>query len=82
MTEQPGKLLRFPKPRHDREEFVERCIACAVPLNDGDLVLSDESGGCIHAACCGPERESYANGDGEPLGPDDPIPEPWPWRAA
>lgn len=58
---------------------IDTCIACAVPLVDGDMVYSDASGGCIHAACCGPERESYVGNDGEPLKDGDPIPEPWPW---
>lgn len=52
----------------------ESCIACAVVIVDDDMVLPDASGGWIHAACCGPERESYVDADGEPLGPDDPIP--------
>lgn len=61
-------------------EEADCCIACAVALKPGDLVLDDASGGLIHAACCGPERESYVNADGDPLGPDDPIPTGWPWQ--
>jgi len=57
----------------------ETCIACDVPFVDGDLVYSDASGGMIHAACCGPERESYTNADGEPLKNGEPIPAPWKW---
>jgi len=57
------------------------CIACLKPLAWGDRYYSDQSGGFIHADCCGPERESYVNGDGEPLGPNDPIPEPSIWEA-
>lgn len=59
----------------------ETCIACDVAFKDGDRVLNDASGGALHAACCGPERESYTNGNGEPLGPDDPIPEGYIWKA-
>ena len=55
----------------------ERCIACALVLNPDDLVLCEIDGGYIHADCCGPERESYFKGAGEPLGPDDPIPTPF-----
>lgn len=57
----------------------ECCMACGDVMRDGDAYLSDVSGGCLHAACCGPERESYAHLDGEPLGPDEAIPEPLIW---
>ncbi len=60
----------------------ERCIACLRPLMDGERYFSDASGGFIHADCCGPERESYTNADGEPLGPADPIPEGAVWAAS
>jgi len=63
-------------------EDIETCIACDAPFVDGDLVYSDHDGGCIHAACCGPERENYVNADGEPLKDDEPIPTPWIWRNA
>ena len=62
------------------DDDLDRCIACDVPFVDGDDVLSDAGGGCIHSACCGPERESYVNDDGEPLKPGEPIPSPWKWR--
>lgn len=55
----------------------EACIACNVPLVDGDMVYSESSGGCIHEACCGPGRESYVGID--PLKDDEPIPTPWRW---
>ena len=58
---------------------VETCIACEQALKAGDLVYNDASGDLIHAACCGPERESYTGKDGEPLKDGEPIPEPWPW---
>ncbi len=57
----------------------ETCIACAVAFKDGDMVLNDASGGALHVGCCGPERESYTNADGDPLGPDDPIPTGYAW---
>lgn len=60
-------------------QFIHRCIACDLPLREGDLVMGDASGGLIHAACCGPERDSYVNAEGDPLGPDDPIPTGWEW---
>jgi hypothetical protein len=58
----------------------EACFACLVPFKPDDLVLNDVSGGTLHAACCGPERESYTNADGDPLGPDDPIPTGYRWQ--
>lgn len=61
------------------DDDTETCIACDIAFKDGDMVLNDESGGALHTACCGPERESYVNGNGEPLGPDDPIPEGYRW---
>lgn len=60
--------------------FPERCIACRKPLRDGDLYFWDVNGGELHAACCGPERECYVDAEGEPLGPDGPIPTPSIWR--
>lgn len=76
-------ILRLLQPlaggtRHDGQE---RCIACLRPFADGERYLGDASGGFIHAGCCGPERESYTNADGEPLGPDDPIPAGAIWSA-
>jgi len=59
----------------------DRCIACNLPFAGGELVLSEAGGGLIHAACCGPERESYTGKDGGPLGPDEPIPTGFPYRA-
>lgn len=58
----------------------ETCIACGVAFVSGDRYLPDNSGGAIHFDCCGPERESYCNADGDPLGPDEAIPEPQIWR--
>jgi hypothetical protein len=55
------------------------CIACDEPMKPGDLYYPDESGGEIHAACVGPEREAFTL-NGEPLGPNDPIPEPYIWE--
>lgn len=58
----------------------EACFACRVAFRPGDRFYPDVSGGLLHADCCGPERESYVNGDGDPLGPDDPIPAPQIWK--
>jgi hypothetical protein len=58
-----------------------RCIACDETLRDGQEVYEDAGGGFIHAACCGPERESYVGADGEPLKDGEPIPTPWRWSA-
>lgn len=59
--------------------ILDRCIACDKILDDEDDVFNDVGGGFIHAACCGPERESYVNADGDPLKDGDPIPKPWKW---
>lgn len=56
------------------------CIACQGRLRGGDRYYADASGGFIHADCCGPERESYTGAGGDPLGPDEPIPEPSIWE--
>ena len=52
----------------------ETCFACEIAFVAGDKYFSDVSGGFLHADCCGPERESYVNAAGEPLGPDGAIP--------
>ncbi len=66
----------------DGSDDPEACIACDVALKEGDPVYADIGGGYLHAACCGPEREGYVNLEtGEPIGPDDPIPEPMKWTA-
>lgn len=64
-----------------RHADTPRCIACDEALREGQEVYADVSGGFIHAACCGPERESYLGRDGEPLKDDEPIPTPWRWSA-
>lgn len=65
-----------PYNRDEDGEPLDRCFICAVPFKLGDRVLPDVSGECGHAACYGPDRESYVKDleTGEPLGPDDPIP--------
>ena len=62
---------------HPNDE--DRCIACDVPLKDGDAYYPDADGGSVHAACIGPERECYTR-NGEPLKDGDCIPEPYIWR--
>lgn len=60
----------------------EACGICQITFNEGDDCLTDVDLGPVHAACCGPERESYVNlNTGEPIGPNDPIPAPWKWSA-
>ncbi|MFK0336820.1 MazG-like family protein [Agrobacterium deltaense] len=63
------------------QEDADCCIACDAPLVEGDLVYWDVSDtGYLHADCCGPERKSCVNEDGEPLKDGDPIPQPFPYR--
>ncbi|MBW8815560.1 MAG: hypothetical protein JF588_19235 [Caulobacterales bacterium] len=63
------------------DDDAECCMACEEPFKEGDRYYLDVSGGSLHAACAGPEREGYVKdvGTGDPLGPDDPIPEPLIW---
>lgn len=68
----------FPLPLVEEPEACE----CGEAFKEGDLVIHSVDGGYLHADCCGPERESYVNLEtGEPIGPDDPIPTPFPWTA-
>lgn len=67
-----------PQPAHEEEA----CGICQVAFVEGDNCLTDINLGDVHAACCGPERESYVNLDtGEPLRDGEPIPTPWRWCA-
>lgn len=72
----PSELMGF----MGADDGEDRCTACDVAFIEGDLVHNEAQGGLIHAACCGPERESYYKGDGEPLEPGDPIPTPFAYR--
>lgn len=65
-------------PADGPDEDRDLCIACNVALKEGDEYYPDESGGSLHAKCCGPERECYTL-DGEPLKDGDPIPTPYIW---
>ncbi len=61
-------------------EDQEICFACEEPLLPGQLVLQDAEEGLMHRACCGPERDAFCNLEtGEPLGPDEPLPEGFPY---
>ncbi len=65
----------------DEENFT--CIGCGNVIQDGELVFHEHGeGGLIHAECAGPERDSYCTDEGEPLGPDDPLPTPFPYVRA
>ncbi|MES2671574.1 MAG: hypothetical protein V4673_14315 [Pseudomonadota bacterium] len=64
---------------HQTDDDIERCMACDAALIEGDDVYNEKEGGFIHAACCGPERESYFVRDGEPLSDSDEIPKSWKW---
>ncbi len=56
------------------------CGICALGFVQGDPCLTDIDLGPVHAACCGPERESYVDlATGEPLKEGQPIPTPWTW---
>lgn len=59
------------------EDDPERCEICGTPVIAGQRVMQDVELGTVHAACCGPEREAYVKDveTGEPLGPNDPIPQ-------
>lgn len=72
----PGLFAEWPPYDPD----AERCVACNVAFRAGEMVLPNADGGIIHIACCGPERESYVNGDGEPLADDEPIPTGYAWH--
>ncbi|MDH7785068.1 hypothetical protein QBD01_001068 [Ochrobactrum sp. 19YEA23] len=63
----------------DEEAFI--CIACSKVVQEGELVFHEYGeGGLIHAECLGSDRESYCSDDGQPLGPDDPLPTPFPYK--
>lgn len=72
-------LAGLPRLVDLEDEDASHCIACDQVMQDGQAYYSDASGGFIHAACTGPEREGYTGPDGEPLGPNDPIPTPAIW---
>ena len=59
------------------DDGTDRCEVCNKPLIAGQRVMQDVELGTVHAACCGPEREAYVKDveTGEPLGPNDPIPQ-------
>ena len=60
----------------------DTCGICEDIFVAGDRCLTDISLGAVHAACCGPERESYVDLEtGDALAADAPIPTPWIWNA-
>lgn len=72
-----GDAIGYLCRRLDAEE-AETCIACAEPMLDGQPFYPDVSGGVLHAACAGRDREGFVKDldSEEPLGAGDPIPEP------
>lgn len=75
--------LAASEPKHDDRDavFYDACPICDQPKITGQLMLADASLGEVHAACCGPEREGYVNLEtGEPIGPNEPIPEGYPYE--
>lgn len=68
-------------PVSQMDDETERCFACGVAFRPGDMVIEDINEGAMHAACCGPERESFVDLEtGESIGADDPIPTGSPWK--
>lgn len=73
-------MTDFDPATHAQRADVERCIACVEPMLIGQRYYADVSGGWLHSDCAGPEREGFCDlGTGEPLGPDEPIPDPAIW---
>lgn len=52
------------------------CFGCGQAMKDGEPYYEDVNEGAMHAACCGPEPESFVDAKGEPLKAGDPIPAP------
>lgn len=59
------------------------CFICDRPFKTGELVLMDITEGLGHRACYGDDREAFVRDldTGEPLGPDEPLPTGFPYRA-
>ena len=62
------------------EDGTHRCFACGKIFTVGEAVYEDVNEGTMHAACCGPEPESFVDAEGEPLKCGDPIPNPHPYQ--
>ncbi len=57
------------------------CCICNKPILKGQMVLPDYTEGLGHRACFGDAREGFCNLEtGEPLGPDEPIPDGEPYE--
>lgn len=69
------------QPAVNLGDDVDTCIACDLTFQHGDMVFDEVSGGYIHAACSGPERDGYVGEDGEPLKECEPIPEPFKYES-
>ncbi len=62
----------------DEDDTPTVCEICNIAFTEDDDCLTDVTFGPVHAACCGPERESYVNlATGEPLKEDEPLPTPY-----
>lgn len=54
-----------------------RCEACSEPLYEGDPYFGDDvNGGAYHAHCLGDDIDAFTDGDGNPLPPGTPRPQP------
>lgn len=78
----PAQAVSFFLNRWDTlrgvDDYAHRCEICGVTFTPDDDCLTDINLGTVHAACCGPEPESYVDLEtGEPLKPGDPLPTPF-----
>lgn len=66
-----------------RSKTTHRCFICGQPFRPGEMVLMDITEGLGHRACFGDDREAFVRDldTGEPLGPDEPLPAGFPYKA-
>ena len=60
-----------------------RCFICGQPFQPDEMVLMDITEGLGHRACYGDDRDAFVRDldTGEPLGPDEPLPTGFPYKA-
>lgn len=60
-----------------------RCFICGQSFQPDEMVLMDITEGLGHRACYGDDREAFVRDldTGEPLGPDEPLPAGFPYKA-